>query len=289
MLVLGLVPLAWYGTPALAGHPLLPGDDLLQNFPLRVLVGQQLRHGHLPVYDPYIWSGAPLLGGWNAGALYPFTFLFAVLPAALAWTVNEFVVYWVAALGLYAFLRTVGRGPLASVLGAASFGFAGAMDVHLVHFGLVAGTSWVPLILLSMVKLARSPTWADRWRWSAVLGIAGALVVLAGEPRAIDTVVIVSTMFFVWTALRGARPIAPFLVAAAIGLSVAVLVSAVQWLPGSMAVSTSQRAANTYALYGSGSLPWRWLALAFVPGVLGGSHSFGSAGWIARLQPPPRS
>ena len=173
IVVLGLVPLAWYGIPALAGHPLLPGDDLVQNFPLRVLVGQQLRQGHLPVYDPYIWSGAPLLGGWNAGALYPFTFLFAVLPAALAWTVNEFVVYWVAVLGLYAFLRAVGRRPLSSASGAASFGFAGAMDVHLVHFGLVAGTSWLPLILLSMVKLTRSGTWAERGRWSAVLAVAG--------------------------------------------------------------------------------------------------------------------
>ena len=72
--------------------------------------------------------------------------------------------------------------------------------------------------------------------------------------------------------MRGtARPVVPLLIAVAIGVSVAALVSAVQWLPGAMAVSTSSRAANTYALYGLGSLPWRWLALAFVPGVLGDS------------------
>ena len=206
VIVLGTVPLLWYGIPAVTGHTLyFPGDDLVQNFPLRVLVGQQLRHGTLPLYDPYIWSGAPLLGGWNVGALYPFTFLFAFLPATLAWTINEFVVYWAAVLGLYAFLRTVGRRPISSALAAATFGFAGAMDVHLVHFGLVAGTSWAPLILLSVVKLARPQRWATRLRWSAVLGMAGALVVLAGEPRAIDTVVIVSVIFFVWTC--GARPV----------------------------------------------------------------------------------
>ena len=286
VIVLGIVPLLWYGIPAATGHPLLPGDDLVQNFPLRVLVGQQLRHGTLPVYDPYIWSGAPLLGGWNAGALYPFTFLFAFLPGALAWTVNEFVVYWVAVLGLYALLRTLGRRPVSSALGAASFGFAGAMDVHLVHFGLVAGTSWAPLIMLSVVKISRAQTWVPRLRWSAVLAVAGALVVLAGEPRAIDTVVIVSMIFFVWTVVRQPRPVTPVLVAVGIGVAVATLLSAVQWLPGAMAVSTSQRAANTYALYGSGSLPWRWLALAFVPGLLGGSHSFGTADWLAGYNLP---
>ena len=66
----------------------------------------------LPVYNPYIWGGAPLLGGWNAGALYPFTFLFAALPGAGAWTLNVLAVYWVAALGMYAFLRTMRLRPV---------------------------------------------------------------------------------------------------------------------------------------------------------------------------------
>jgi hypothetical protein len=63
-----VLPVLVYGIPALLGHPVLPGDDLTQNFPLRVLAGQEIRSGQLPLYDPYIWSGAPLLAGWNAGA-----------------------------------------------------------------------------------------------------------------------------------------------------------------------------------------------------------------------------
>ena len=63
--------------PALVGRPLFPGsgtaDNLTQNYPLRVLAGELLRHGRLPLWDPYIWSGTPLLAGWNAGALYPGT------------------------------------------------------------------------------------------------------------------------------------------------------------------------------------------------------------------------
>jgi hypothetical protein len=73
-----------YAVPALLGHPVVPGDDLTQNLPLRELVGRQIAHGHLPVYDPYLWSGAPLLAGWNAGAAYPLTWLFAALPGPAA-------------------------------------------------------------------------------------------------------------------------------------------------------------------------------------------------------------
>ena len=79
--ILIALPVLVFGVPALLGHSVLPGDDLTQNFPLRVLAGREIRSGHLPLYDPYIWSGAPLLAGWNAGAAYPLTFLFAVLPS----------------------------------------------------------------------------------------------------------------------------------------------------------------------------------------------------------------
>ena len=280
------IPLAWYGIPAVAGHLLVPGDDQIQNFPLRVLVGQQLRHGILPVYDQYIWSGAPLLGGWNAGALYPFTLLFGVLPSTLSWAVNEMAVYWVAAIGLYAFLRALGRRPVSSALGAASFAFAGAMDVHLSHFGLVAGTSWAPWILLAMVKLARAQTLGTRVRWTTLLAASGALTVLAGEPRAIDSVVIVAVLFFLWTAIRNARPILPFVGYTVLAAFVAVLVGALQWLPGVMSVSTSQRAVSTYDLFSFWSLPPKWLTLALVPGILGGTGSFGTAAWYTGISLP---
>ena len=286
VLVLALVPVVWFGAPAVAGHPAMPGDDILQNFPLRVLVGQQLRHGTLPTYDPYIWGGAPLLGGWNAGAFYPFTFLFAVLPGALAWTLNLFIVYWVAVLGLYALLRRIGRGVVASALAGASFGFAGAMDVHVSHFGLVAGMSWTPLIILAMRTLARAPDGAGRLRWTLALGCFGAMVVLAGEPRSIATVVVIAGLYGLWLLWREARPLVPFVVSVGVGLGIAVLVSAVQWLPGSEAVSTSQRAVNSYILYSSGSLAPRWLTLGLVPTLLGGTGSFGTAPWFTSYNLP---
>jgi len=276
-----VVPLAVFGITALCGHPQIPGDNVVQNYPLRVLVGQQLRRGTLPVYNPYIWGGAPLLGGWNAGALYPFTFLFAVLPGAGAWTLNVLAVYWVAAVGLYAFLRTVGLRPVPSALGAASFSFAGAMDVHLSHFGLVAGMSWIPVILLAIAKLEGTHTIAHQARWAGVLAVAVGMNILAGEPRAIDTMVIVAVIFFAWSALRRGPHLGRFVVSVVLGAGAAVLVGAVQWIPGSMAVATSQRAVNSYALYGFGSLTPSWVSLLLAPGLLGGSGSFGTSAWFA--------
>src|ERR1019366_10360930 len=74
------IPLFAFSVAALAGYPLLTGDDVTQNYPLSVLAGQFIAHGHLPVYDPYLWAGTPLLAGANAHALLPTTLLFAFLP-----------------------------------------------------------------------------------------------------------------------------------------------------------------------------------------------------------------
>jgi hypothetical protein len=154
VVLLVALPAVVFGIPALLGHTILPGDDLGQNFPLRVLAGREIRDGHLPLYDPYIWSGAPLLAGWNAGAAYPFTWLFAILPGIAAWTVNLIATWAAAGLGMFCFLRALRLGSLASFLGAFSFAFAGAMSAQVTHFGLIAGMSWVPLQLLSILRLA---------------------------------------------------------------------------------------------------------------------------------------
>ena len=96
----------------------MPGDDYYQNYPLRVLAGDLIGSGHVPLWNSMIWSGTPLLAGFNAGALYPGTFLFAFLDPILAWVLNEIVVYAVCATGVYLLLRHHRLVPLAAAVGA---------------------------------------------------------------------------------------------------------------------------------------------------------------------------
>lgn len=296
--VLALVPLAMFVAPALAGHPVIAGDNSLQNYPLRVLVGSQIRHGHLPLLDPYLWSGAPLLGGWNAGAAYPFTWLFVCLPATAAWTLNLVITWWVTAIGSYGFLRASKLGPVASFLGAASFSFAGSTIAQQVHFGLVAGVSWVPLELLALLKMselvAQRPITAPRRQvrarstlgWTVLLATAGAMTVLAGEPRAITDAAVIVGVYAGWRFLRLGRLAGRYGAWVAGALVLAVALSAVQWLPGLDAVHTSQRAASSSSLFTSGSLANRWLLLLVVPDLLGGSGSFGQPPFLASYSLP---
>jgi hypothetical protein len=281
LIVLVGLPVLIFGIAALLGHPILPGDDLTQNYPLRVLAGRQLASGTLPLLDPYIWSGAPLLAGWNAGAAYPLTLLFAFLPGSAAWTLNLMVTWAVAAAGMFWFLRALRLSSLPAALGAASFAFAGAMTAQVGHFGLVAGLSWVPLELLCVLRLSEVRSLPSRLSWIGGLAAAFGLTILAGEPRAIANAGIVVLLYAVWRIIRLGRRGAG---AAAVSMAAALLlgagIGAVQWMPGLASVATSQRS-GSLALFSSGSLSPRWLLLMLVPDLLGGSGSFGQPAFFA--------
>jgi hypothetical protein len=281
VVILIALPVALFGLPAMLGHSVLPGDDLTQNYPLRVLVGRQIGSGHLPLFDPYIWSGAPLLADWNAGAAYPLTLLFAILPGAAAWAVNLIVTWAVAAVGMFWFLRCLRLATLASFLGAFSFAFAGAVSAQVGHFGLVAGMSWVPLELIAILRLCQDRGYASRLGWVCVLAGAFGLTILAGEPRAIDDAVLVVVIYAAWQLARLGRRLVPAALSVAGGLALGVFLGAVQLLPGLAAVATSQRATTSVALFNSGSLAPKWLLLTLVPDLLGGSGSFGQPSFLA--------
>jgi hypothetical protein len=148
-----IIPGVLFIIPALFGHPAIDADNLIQNFPLRVLAGQQIRTGHLPLLDPLTNSGTPLLGGMNAGALYPLTVIFAFIPPIVAWLINMIVVYVTAALGVFALLRWHGVRTVPAFVAGISYAYSGAMIGQMVHLGVVQGYSFIPWAVLLMVAL----------------------------------------------------------------------------------------------------------------------------------------
>src|SRR5712691_703349 len=270
-----------FGVPSLLGHPVLPGDDMTQNYPLRVLAGREIRAGHPPVYDPYIWGGAPLLADWNAAAAYPLTWVFAVLPPLAAWTFGLVFTYATAAIAMFGFLRGLRLRTVAAFAGALTFAFGGAMAAQVTHFGLVAGMSWVPLALLAVTRLSSADRGLrGRLGWTAVLGLTVGLIVAAGEPRATVDGCVIIVGYAAWRVARARGARWPSLASVAGGVMLGVALSAVQWLPGLAAISTSQRAGASLELFSSGSLPDRWLTLMLVPDLLGGSGTWMQPGFF---------
>ncbi len=282
-LVLVAVPVAIFVLPDVVdGHLLLTGDNLQQNYPLHVLVGSMYRHGELPTWNPYIFSGTPLLAGFNAGAFYPLVGLFVVLPDRAAWIATEVVVFSGVAVGMYVFLRAMALSTVACLLGASTFAFSGTVLSQVNHLDMTEGFVAIPWMLLAVLHIVRE----GRWRWSILLGVAFASVILAGAPEAMLDEALLVIAFAALSAGLDAGRWWRVLSRCGAGALLALSLAAIQWLPGLEAISNSQRAGNGAAFAAIGSYPLRFSVLGLVPYINGGYGNLGERSYFAGYNLP---
>ena len=81
---------------------------------------------------------------------------------------------------MYVFLRALKLSTVACILAAATFAFAGPVLSQVNHVDMTEGFVGIPWMLLAVLHIVRD----GRWRWSVLLGVAYATVILAGAPEA---------------------------------------------------------------------------------------------------------
>ncbi len=268
------VPFAIFGLPAAAGVPWLVSDNLIQNFPLRVLVGTDLRHGHAPVWDPYLWSGSPLLSGFNAGAAYPVTWLFGVLPGTLAWVVNQALVPAVAAVGMVVLLRVLGRSWTASGLGAIAFSYGGFMAAQSVHIDVVEAGAWLPWAFAALDRLAHRPKGRSAAPWVGMLGASIGLMGLSGAAEPILDGGLALGVYALWLLWSTPARRWSLLIGVGFGVVLGLALAGAQLVPGALIQAQSQRAIHSYTYFTSGSMNKSLTLLGLDPLYLGTSGGF---------------
>ncbi|MCL4434461.1 MAG: YfhO family protein [Actinobacteria bacterium] len=281
-------------TAALGYHAMLTGDNQIQNLPLRVLAGRDIAAGHLPLWNPFNWSGTPLLASFNSGAIYPPILIFATFPPMTAWALTWILTYWICISGTYLLCRKLGISPLPSALGTATFSFAGTMILQIAHLQVMEGDAWIPWILLGIEGLAASTRGrrlhTDRAgkvssgtniaAWTALSAVSIAMTVLSGSTSAMAAAGIVAGIVILWHTLRvrewdRSRDRMLFLASSIVATLWGFGLSSIQVLTGLSFVGISQRGnGSTAYAFGSYSVPFaKWLFL-LLPGIAGGSGNF---------------
>ena len=275
------IPTAAFVLPDLiGGHLLITADNLQQNYPLHVLVGSMLRHGQLPFWNQYIFSGTPLMADFNAGAFYPLMGLFVILPDRAAWIATEVMLFSAIAVGMYVFLRALKLSTAACILAAATYAFAGPVLSQVNHVDMTEGFVAIPWMLLAVLHIVRD----GRWRWTILLGVAYATVILAGAPEAMLDEALLIVAFAVMSAGLNRERWWRVLSRCGTGAALALSLAAIQWLPGLEAIRNSQRGSGVVA--GAGSYPRPFTVLGLVPYIDGGYGHLGEAQFFSHYNLP---
>lgn len=296
-----LAPILLFLPVLIPGRALFWGTPALQFVPWRAWAWETLREGVLPLWNPLLGMGAPLLANYQSALFYPpnwLTFLLAGLGGApaLAWGEGWLVAAHLAWAGLgMAFLaRRLGLGRLAQTVGGLSFGLSGYLVARAGFLSINAAVSWTPWVVLGATRLAAGTDRAGRPGDFLLLAASVGMQLLAGHAQTVwfTWLLAGAWLAFLWLgglaqpgggsrrwgapASRQALP-GPYLrqmgraglrLGAAFGLGVAL--AAVQLFPTAEYLSQSQRAsavdfeaAMTYSFW-----PWRLLGL-LAPGLFG--------------------
>src|SRR5439155_21386169 len=64
------------------------GDLVTSFYPYRTIAARAFREGTVPLWNPYMLSGAPFVAMAQSAVFYPPNFLYYVLPVPLAWSIG---------------------------------------------------------------------------------------------------------------------------------------------------------------------------------------------------------
>lgn len=221
--------LVFYYPLVFLGRALVDYDAFVYFYPQRVFLVQSLLAGRLPLWDPYLFSGAPFLANPQTAVLYPPSWLFLFGPVYVGYTVQLVLHAFLAAFFTYLLARRAfGVMPLAALVGALAYGFGGFVVGQVGHLNQLSAAAWVPAVLLAYAEFRR--TRAPYWLGLGALALG--LQLLAGHPQETYMTLVVLGLFGViqapWRSARG------LVVAALGGLVLCALggaVAAAQVLP----------------------------------------------------------
>ena len=163
----------------LLGQALYWGDLFLYFYPLQAFVQEQLRSGQIPLWNPYVFCGQPLVGNPQAWVFYPTTILLYVVPVWLYFTLNTVLHLALAGLGSYLYLRRLTADRTGATLGAIVFLGSGFMLARLQFPTMVQSAAYLPWILLLVDRIIERP----RLWYGALLTVVVALELLAGHAQ----------------------------------------------------------------------------------------------------------
>ncbi|HTQ80472.1 MAG TPA: hypothetical protein VMM92_10785, partial [Thermoanaerobaculia bacterium] len=183
-----LLALAWLGAlfaPLVFADRVLANRDIaLFHLPLRVCFARLAAHG-LPVWNPFLNGGQPILSNPSYASFYPLSWLVLVLPPARFLSFLVVFHAGVAFAGAYRLARRLAAAPATATLAALGYTGSGAALSLVSALTLFCSMAWFPWVLLWGDRALRAPTWRERGRAVLWAGGAWALQLLNGEPATV--------------------------------------------------------------------------------------------------------
>jgi hypothetical protein len=176
---------------------LLPvtSDLYTEHHPMKWYGFSMLRHGSMPLWDPYQLCGLPFLAIPHTGVLYPGNVPYLLFDTAIATDIATVIHLVFGGFGMWLLARALGCSALGGLAAAATFSWSGWIVANIHQPAIVAAMSWLPFTLLMVERTIRGG------RFAAIgLAFAVACQILNGATETFVHNMLVAGIFFLFRA-----------------------------------------------------------------------------------------
>lgn len=252
------------------------GGDLVSFlYPLYTFAAHSFQTGHVPLWNPYLYGGAPFAADNQSALFYPINLLLFSLWPSLSYRTMELSAvthFYLAGCCAYFGLRYIERQPMkrwAALVGAVAFMFSDLFVTHFGNLNMIACAAWLPLVFCLFWRAMRE----KRVMFALGSGIFLGVAALAGHIQPLLYIILALGLSFLYhlyscrnSGWRTWWQLASLFVLA---LAIAFGVSALTLIPGYEMSRLSLRADLTYLEASQYSLPPVALVGLVVPSVFG--------------------
>ena len=166
---------------ALLGNDTLIWDAADYFYPNFFYISDSLRQGKIPLWNPYLFNGYPIIGNLEAQLFYPINLLFFPFTTFKPYIVHLSIIlhYFIAGASMYALARYLMRSRLAALFSSCAFMYSGFMVGHMEHVTMIDVMAWLPLVFLFLEKSFCK----EKMIYAVYAGFFLGISILAGHPQ----------------------------------------------------------------------------------------------------------
>ncbi len=185
--------------PAGFEHPENPDptilDQTMQFYPFLFYARQEIRNGHLPLWNPYIMTGMPFIADAQSAVLYPINIVFYTFPFKDAFATSAFIRLFIAGFGMFLFADALGIEFLGALFAGISFMFC-AFNIVWLNHPQANVSVFLPWLFLLSYKFIKT----GRLRYAGWLALIIGVQFLGGHPET-SAYILLAAMIYVITLL----------------------------------------------------------------------------------------
>lgn len=257
--------------PSGVPHKAQGSDVVRQLYPWKFLTIKELKSGNLPLWNPYSFSGNPLMANMQSGVFYPINILFIIVPFLAIWSMYILLIPILSGFFTYLFLKEIKLTKFASFFGGFIFSFSAFMVVWMEYGNLGHTFLWTPLVLL----LARRFIYNQGLIKLLFLIFVLCLSIFAGYIQLTIYLYILALCFIIFQILcedKKSERLKTYLLLA-ISFIAPLFLTAVQLLPTFELLQYSARTSYTFDQLSERLIPLVNLITVFVPDFFGNPAS----------------